>query len=63
MKTIELEEVYDDVIAEHEESKLHKYQWRKLFRTVVYATFIGSFLAFAALYLLVVYVVPAIPHV
>jgi hypothetical protein len=49
--------------VEYERKRQHKHDWRKLFRTVVYATFIGSFLAFAALYLLVEYVVPAVPHV
>jgi hypothetical protein len=36
-----------------ERRRRDRYQWRKLFRTVVYATFIGSFLAFATVYLLV----------
>lgn len=47
---------YDEGLADgvrYERECQHKFQWRKLFRTVVYATFIGSFLAFATVYLLV----------
>jgi len=55
MTTIELENVYDDAIAENEQTQRDKYQWRKLFRTVVYASFIGSFLAFLSVYLLITY--------